>query len=336
MHILKQSNDFLQTQILPCIPKQHQKLFVFGFQALTLQSFVSLNGNARMTLENRKTAETKIYRLVSKEAFPHHFSLLVSHLKLCNPTDTVNVDFSSFGGFEILTFAKQTYLGRAMPLHFGAIQYPLISPGSQTKFIIEEIKTFKKLLGFCPKLVFDRGFELPYLISFLLTEQIVFTIRLRKDKHVLFEGKELPLRNLPWFLKDSTIGIYGKRLRIVVSEKKQDMDEPWYILTNDFNSSSPNIIASYYFRFEIEETFKDLKHVNKLKRFFPIQKPLTLIILLWFCTLTIWFSFLLTHMQDFIKRRILQRKRKRLSVTRYFFEQIQQAKLSLILQAFPP
>lgn len=64
MSILQESYDFLQSRLLPLVAKRHHKLFGFGFEALTIKPFVSLNGNARTTVEGRKTAESKIYRLV--------------------------------------------------------------------------------------------------------------------------------------------------------------------------------------------------------------------------------------------------------------------------------
>lgn len=323
MHILRESYRCLQVKILPHIPKRHKKLFVFGFSALTMNHFVSLNSNARMTVVNRATAESKMYRLVSNKKILTYFPILLTHLKIVIPTDTINIDFSSFCGFEVLTFAKQTSLGRAIPVFIDAITYPIADSGSQTIFIIKTVKKFVRLLGFCPHLVFDRGFELPYLASYLVRNHICFTIRMRKDKHVMYQKKNMPLRNLPWFENDCMGGIYGETLRIVVSEKKQGMQEPWYLLTNDFNSTKDKIVALYYFRFEIEETFKDLKHIFTLKRFYKITKKQTFLILLWFYILSIWLMWKIPETERFLSQRALQNKHKRLSLTRHYYEQLQ-------------
>lgn len=341
MNIIYQTFKFLNSNVLPTISTKHKSLFNFGIQALTLQSFTSLNSNARMAVVNRNTAESKMFRLVSNQQLPSYFTNLMHCLKLVTPTDTVNVDFSSFCGFEVLAFAKQTARGRALPLYFELIRYPIVDSTSQTRFIIEAVRRFKTILGFCPPLVFDRGFELPYLVEFLLKEQVVFYLRMKKDKHVLYQLKDIPLRNLPWYEKDTMVTIYEnysvQQLRIVVSEKlserkdNQGKEEPWYILSNDFTSTKDKVIAKYYFRFEIEETFRDLKHINKLKKFFPIKKKLTFTILLWFCILTLWLSFLIKGIADYLMARVKQKKRKRLSLTRYFFESIQQAK-NILLQ----
>ncbi|HYT43843.1 MAG TPA: transposase [Methylomirabilota bacterium] len=330
MTILKQSYDFLQEKILPQVAKRHRKLFRFGFEALTIRPFVSLNGNSRVTVENRATAQSKIYRLVTQQKILSYFPQLVTGLGLVTEKEMVNVDFSTFGGFQVLTFAKQTQLGRALPLYFNTITYPIESEGSQTIFIEKTIKEFIALLGFTPHLVFDRGFESSYLVPFLVKERIPFIIRFKKDKHILYNLKEIPMRNLPWFEKDCVVEVYENiRLRVVVSEKRsertdsEEKEEPWYLITNDYKAPKEEIISKYYFRFEIEETFKDLKHINELASFYRIKKEQTFKILLWFCMLAIWLSFLILGTRDYLVKRIREKRCKMLSVTRYLQESIQ-------------
>jgi hypothetical protein len=244
MVILKQSYDFVQSKLLPIVAKRHRQLFLFGFEALTLRPYISLNGNARITLAGRKTAESKIYRLSCEESMLSYFQDFISTLGLVTKKDIINVDFSTFCGFQVLTFAKQTQLGRALPLYFDTIIYPITEEGSQTIFIEETIQKFIALLGFAPHLVFDRGFESLYLVPFLVKNKIPFTMRFRKDKHILYHLKEIPLRNLPWFEKDTMVTLYQEyglhlALRVIVSEKlserkdSQGREEPWYLLTND-------------------------------------------------------------------------------------------------------
>ncbi len=323
MHILRESTKYFQANILLHIQKRHRKLFAFGYSSLTLSHFQSLNSNARMVVQNRSTAESKMYRLVSNTKILSYFPSLLSYLQLVKPTDRINVDFSTFCGFQVLTFAKQTNLGRAIPLYIAAITYPIENPRSQTQFIIKEVNYVARLLGFSVHFVFDRGFELPYLASSLVENHIHFTIRMKQDKHVLYLGKDIPLRNLPWFENDVTIGIYGKQLRIVRSEKKKDMKEPWYLMTNDTTSTRDKVVADYYFRFEIEEIFKDLKHIFELNKFYRIQKKQTFLILLWFYILGLWLMWKIPQIQTFLAKRVSQNKHKRLSVTRHFYEQLQ-------------
>lgn len=311
-----------QSKILPHIWKKHHKLFSFGFEALSLMPFVSLNSNARMVLPKRSTAETKIYRLVSNHHILGYFPKLLHTLHRVKPGDRINVDFSTFCGFQVLTFAKQTNLGRAIPLYIAAITYPIENPGSQTQFIITEVKRFLKTIGIPIHFVFDRGFELPYLAASLVEHRINFTIRMKRDKHVLYQMKDIPLRNLPWFESDCLIGIYGTTLRIVRSDKKKDMEEPWYLLTNDRTSGRDKIIADYYFRFEIEETFKDLKHIFALNKFYKIKKKQSFLILLWFYILALWIMWDLQTIKTFLTTRITQNTHKKLSITKFFFEQL--------------
>lgn len=150
-------------------------------------------------MEGRKIAESKIYGLVCLKEMLTYFPLFVEKFGLVTKKDTVNVDFSTFGGFQVLTFAKQTHLGRALPLYFATITYPIEQTGSQTIFIEETIKEFVAILGFFPRMVFDRGFESPYLVPFLLENKIPFTMRFRKVKNILYHFKGIPLRNIPWF-----------------------------------------------------------------------------------------------------------------------------------------
>lgn len=283
-----------------------------------------------MTLSQRNTAQSKIGRLVAKERILLYFQQFMKHLALVKPTDTINVDFSTFCGFQVLTFAKQTNLGRSLPVYIATITYPIKSEDSQTQFIEEQIQKFVTLLSFCPHLVFDRGFESPYLVPFLVRQKIPFSMRFRKDKHVLYCFKEIPLRNLPWFEKDCVVEVYEDiSLRVVVSEKLSERrdgcgnEEPWYIITSDFLTTKEAVIGRYYFRFEIEETFKDLKHIQNLKKFYKIKKQQTFQVLLWFCILTIWLSFLLKQTKQYLVQRIKQQKRKKLSVVKFFTESIQ-------------
>lgn len=125
MNIIHETFSFLHSRILPQIAPKHQALFQFGINALSLHPFVSLNANARMVISNRKTAESKVFRLVSNKTVPTYFFPLMTRLSLVRPGDMINVDFSSFVGFEVLTFAKQTHLGRAIPLYFSLLRYPI-------------------------------------------------------------------------------------------------------------------------------------------------------------------------------------------------------------------
>jgi len=85
--------------------------------------------------------------------------------------------------------------------------------------------------------------------------------------------------------------LYGLTLRCVRSSKTlmraARAKEPWYIVTNDMSSKRETILYRYYHRFEIEETFRDLKHIFSATSTF-IQRVQTLQAILLFQALGIW------------------------------------------------
>ena len=93
--------------------------------------------------------------------------------------------------------------------------------------------------------------------------------------------------------KDAVIELFDLRLRIVRSPKDGKNDEPWYILTNDFSSSRAKVIRIYYHRFEIEEDFKDIKHILGLKRT-RFNNPNSLKVILWLMALGMALLYLVT------------------------------------------
>lgn len=323
MSILRQSRRLIQDQFLPHVKPKHRELFRFGIRAFSIRPFVSLNSNARIIVPNRNTAESKVYRLVSKNRFASNFLNILKAIKLITKSSFVICDFSSFCGFETLAFGLQTRLGRAVPIYANAITYPIEEPTSQNLFIVDQIKILIKALGFCPKLVFDRGFAIPYLIKFLVSKGAIFYIRIKEGKSYQTEKND-PIKRLAKHArtKDFTCFIYGSVLRIIVSDKPANGNPPWYIVTSDFTSSREDILGTYYYRFEIEETFKDLKHVYDLKNL-QIKTIQTFVTLLWFLTLGFWISELLGLTTRYAKERLQVHKKKALSFVRQFVEAIQ-------------
>ena len=175
------------------------------------------------------------------------------------------------------------------------------------------------MVGTSFKLVCDRGFMGEHLIHGFLDRNITFYVRLKAGMHWSVDGKRKQLKK-QWEL-DQTGMIYGEKLRIVRSsktlQKQLKAKEPWYILTNDFTSTRKEILKYYYHRFEIEETFKDLKHIFNTKPNW-FKKPKTLRVILWFQIIGIWLCWQLKRLipkATYIK--------KTLSWIRRIFEQIQ-------------
>ena len=254
-----------------------------------------------MIVENESTAFSKVYRLVSNQKILDNFPRLLRVSNLVNKDSLVNVDFSTFCGFETLAFGLQTNLGRAIPIWNNCITYPISEVGSQNTFVVSEINRLGEVLGFYPSFVFDRGFWIPDMIKFFLKENIIFYLRIKAGKLLELDqgdsegGKTTKTAfKIGKFTKDANLNLYEHRLRLIISPppkpKNCKSKERWYILTNDFKSSREEVLETYKHRFEIEETFKDLKHVCDLKKFF-IKKKLTFKILLMFACLAFWISY---------------------------------------------
>lgn len=263
--------------------------------AFSLTPFSSLGSNARLVIENINTASSKVYRLVSNKKILTDYSKLVKISHLVNKHSLVNVDFSTFCGFQTLAFGVQTNLGRAIPVWSNCLTYPILNPGSQNRFVLNEVQAFAKELGFYPKLVFDRGFWIPEMMKFFIKENITFYLRIKQGQLLkLQSGQRWKASRIYRQTKDAPIILFGCQSRLVISppppEHRGEKLQRWYILTNDFTSTRQEILLIYRHRFEIEETFKDLKHIFELDKFF-IKKELTFNILLKFACLSFWLAF---------------------------------------------
>lgn len=318
MNIVHQKWIFFQRVAL-FAPKQINKLFCFGLEVLTLQPIQSLRANARLSSFNWHTAKMKMYRLCSNEKIARIFPCLLKHLGIVRENDVVAVDFSDFGsGFQVLMFAKQTKKGRAIPLYFEILRYPITRVG-QNPFIIEAIQHFAELLGFKPILVFDRGFACPAIIQFLSSNDYKFICRVKKCKS--FREQQTRERFLAKdSQKDDLLACaYERNLRLLVSDKPNSTDEPWYLVTNDSQSSREKIIEMYYHRFEIEEFFRDAKRLLGLE-YINFKTERTLACTLWFTMLTMWFFWEAQELLTENDRKA--RKAMELSFVRYCLEQL--------------
>lgn len=330
MNIVGQTRRFVSNRILSSVKPKHLHLFSFGLQALTLTPYDSLGSNARLVIKNLSTASSKIYRLVSNKTLLADFSQLVSLSGLVQKTSLVNVDFSTFCGFETLSFAVQTGKGRAIPVWNACLTYPITFVGSQNLFVLEQIKAFGETLGFYPRFVFDRGLWIPIVMKFLLRHKIIFYLRIKQGQTLLWKekGKSQKAKTIGKHTKDTVITLFGYKLRLIVSPpppkqtnpKKKQNTERWYVITNDMETSREDVIYIYKTRFEIEETFKDYKHIQHLK-VLRIKRKETFTILLWFATLAFWIAWWARGRQQ---ERNVHPKKKR-SFFRIFWEELQRS-----------
>src|SRR5258708_6197130 len=302
MSIIGQTRKFVTTQILSHIPRKHHSLFSFGLQALSLTPYDSLSSNARQIIANTSTASSKIYRLVSNKKMVKHFSRLIALCGLVTKKSVINVDFSTFCGFQALCFGVQTGNGRAIPIWNNCITYPIKFVGSQNIFVLEEITKFGKCLGFYPSFVFDRGFWIPLVMKFMLQNKICFYLRIKQGQELSWIKDNYidrrKAKKIGKYTKDATITLFGHKMRLIVSPpppkqtnpKKEQNTQRWYIITTNKTSTRGEIIQIYATRFEIEEVFKDYKHIQKLKSL-RIKTKETFTILLWFATLAFWIAW---------------------------------------------
>ncbi len=301
----------IQNKLLPEVSPRWQEQVSFGLSAYAMNEFHSAASNARMVVANSNTAVSKSERLLANQKLANQFGKLFDSLSLVKPTSYVNIDHSHMNGLTALVGAMQTRKGRALPCLVETTYSEDLSarddapPREQslrwnkqaarlsqcfTGHCIDSLQGFHDRLGFWPKLVFDRWFANYSLVTHLSAEGAIYYIRLKAGRYVECEGKRVKAEQLE---KDAVIELFGLRLRIVRSPKDGKNDEPWYILTNDFSSSRAKVIRIYYYRFEIEEDFKDIKHILGLKRT-RFNNPNSLKVILWLMALGIALLYLAT------------------------------------------
>jgi hypothetical protein len=327
----------IQNQLLPSLSARWRKQLWFGLQAYGLRAFQSATGNARMVGKNTHTAIRKAERLFRNSCLTNELGTVFDSLGLVKPSSFVNVDHSDMNGLTALVGAVQTRKGRALPCLVETTYSDRLSARTDapprrkllrkartearlsqsfTGHYIDALQDFHDRLGFWPRLVFDRGFGNESLVTHLAAEGATFYIRLKAGRFVDFDGQKTEVKALTE--RDVTVQLFGLTLRVIRSPKNRRTKEPWYILTNDQTSSQTKIVRIYYRRFEIEETFRDMKHIWELKRT-RLNKPNSLKLILWLVSLGIALLYLTT------KPTKQSNPKKQTSWLRQAYEQLQQA-----------
>ena len=340
--IVRGSRRLIQNKLLASVPKKWQKQFEFGLRAYSLQTFQSATGNARRVVPNANTAARKSERLLANTKLADQLGTVFDSLSLVRQSSFVNVDHSDMNGLTALVGALQTRNGRAIPCFVETTYSDRLPAGkdaparqralraaradermyqSFTGHTIDALQDFADRLGFWPKLVFDRGFGNESIVTHLAAEGATFYIRVKAGRYVQFDGQKTAVRIQDLKQKDATIRLYGLTLRVVRSDQDGKNDQPWYILTNDPRSSRTKIIRIYYHRFEIEESFKDLKHILEFRRT-RLNKPGSLKVILWFMFLGVALLYKVTKPR---KQQQHPNPKKRISWIRRALEQLQQA-----------
>ena len=271
----------IQNVLLPSVPTKWWPQLSFGLEAFALRPFQSAGSNARAVVANPHTAASKVRRLLANDKLAAGLGGVADQLNLVHPGSYVTIDHSDFDGLTALVGAVQTRNGRAIPCMVEttyALHLPAPDSANATKrtnmlrqdmqfaraqqcftgHTIDALQDLADRLGFWPKLVFDRGFANESIIEHLNTEGALFYIRLKEGRYVELNNgtsvTSLPVSGLKE--KDTTITLFGVALRVIRSNQDGKNNEPWYILTSDMTSNRNKIVQIYYYRFEIEETFK--------------------------------------------------------------------------------
>lgn len=324
MFILTRKQEFLQ-QCVPHIPAKVSNLFTFGFETLVATDIRSARSNARRSRFCWATAKGKMGRVLGNRSLTACFPRLLTACALVSDDDVVAVDFSEFkDGRQVLMFAKETRKGRALPLYFEILKYP-IQKNSQNTFVIKTIEQFFRYAHCQPLLVFDRGFACPAIIKYMVKNRHRFIVRIKKRKH-LVSADGIKRAAEAFDMNDERVTAYDRQLRLVVSDRPGNNNDPWYLLTNDTGVSRIEIISRYRQRFEIEEFFRDAKRLLGLEWVRP-KTVQSLTVLLWFVLLTAWLFTSIAA--GLTKHEESERECWRVSRFRYVFEKLQQELLRL-------
>lgn len=342
--IVRDIRTITQKQLIPQVTNKWLPQFNFGLQAYTLQEFTSATGNARMVSPNPNTASSKSRRLLKNSRLAEHLGMVFDGLGLVKPSSFVNIDHSDFNGLMALAGAVQTRKGRALPCLVEVTYANRLTARddapprkkalraawteerksrSLTGHTIDALQDFHDRLGFWPKLVFDRGFCNESIMTHLHAEGALFYVRLKAGRFVEYDGQKTEIRALPD--KDTVVQLFGLMLRVIRSPKNRKAEEPWYVLTNDFTSSRTKIVGIYYHRFEIEETFRDEKHIFGLKRT-RLNKPNSLKVILWLVSIGIALLYLATRGSP----KTTTHPKKQCSWVRQSFEILQRAHIQFL------
>ena len=337
--IVRDCRTIIQNNLLPSVPTKWWPQLGFGLEAFALRPYQSAGSNARTVVSNVNTAASKVRRLLGNEQLANQLGSVLDQLNLVRPGSYVNIDHSDFDGLTALVGAIQTRNGRAIPamvettyaLHLPAhqdasprweqLRQDMLFARQQQSFTghtIDALQTMADRLGFWPKLVFDRGFGNESIVEHLQAEGATFYIRLKGGNYVECDGDKTKIERLQ--ARDATIQLFGMTLRVIRSPRSRRAPEPWYILTNDINSSRYKIVKIYYHRFEIEETFKDTKHLFELHRL-KFTRPTSLKVVLWLVFLGIALLYAITKPSRQQTKAINPKKRQ--SWVRRAYEQLQ-------------
>lgn len=311
------------------INKAKRHRFATGVSQLSLQEFSSLNAAGRRLGGNRWTGESKLRRTVIDNGLSDQLQQLLVTEVLGGRKSYwyCSLDHSQFGPFCIAVLAVSNRAGRAIPIwcqvnvSAGALIQPLLAA---LEHLFVELRRIAPQLSLV--LVMDRWFASDRLFKLFAKHNIYFIARSKGDKLVQLPWDPSwwrePLGDLSH--EELMVRYHGHSLRFVRSAFQNGMKggEPWFLLTNlPMEITRTMVLHRYQERFEIEEAFKDIKWLQRLK-WQRIRKPPVIRSLLLFVFLSWW---LLWRYGDKVASPKQTHPKKRLSWFRQAWEQFQAA-----------
>lgn len=280
------------------IPKAKSRRFVTGVNQLAFSEFTSLNAAGRKIGINRWTGESRIRRTITDSSLSDHLQQLLIQKTLSSYSGYwyCSLDHSQFGPFCIAVLAVSYRKGRAIPIW---CQVNVSAAGLVAPLIIALEELFELLAIQSPNssdlklvLVMDRWFASSRLLKLFTDYDVYYISRTKSDKQIQLpwdpSWHTTPIREIS--LQETDIKYRKHKLRLIRSDMKPGMKdpEPWFLLTNLPESiSRRQILNRYAERFEIEESFKDIKWLQRLE-WQLIKKPEVIRSLLLFIFLGWW------------------------------------------------
>ncbi|MEK7153876.1 MAG: transposase [Patescibacteria group bacterium] len=330
MLTLQKVNKLVKHSVTTNVPENLRHRISCGIQAFSLQAFTSMNANGRSLAANRKTGESRVYRVIHDERTPNLLMRLLLSLLPKVPLIYCSLDHSQFGPFCIAILAVSFRKGRALPVwcQVNKSESALIAP------LLDGLDQLSALLPEDQKLVLvmDRWFCGPKLFELIIKHHWYFIARAKYDRRVWVPWEErcsIPIGEISHY---ETVCWYHRReLRMIRSELKPGMkqEQPWFLLTNlprvgQYAASRVQVLHRYEERFEIEEAFKDVKWLQRLEwqRARKVESMQVLLLFTFFGWWLAWICF--RHDQTLQQRRARAHPKQRLSWFRTYWEALHQ------------
>lgn len=327
MNTLLEVNQLVQSIVTTHVPLRLQQRIKGGIQAFSLQALDSINANGRSLAANRKTGESRVYRVLSDKRTIPLLSRILKSLLSSGAILYCSLDHSQFGPFCVAVLSISLRKGRSIPLWCqvnrskGALIKPLFKA---LKKLARELSPQQQLV-----LVMDRWFCGKKLFALIEEQGWKFICRAKYDRRVWVPWEERYSISIGEISHEETVCWYhGRKLRMIRSHLRPKMKqkEPWFLLTNltPTEASRIQVLHRYEERFEIEEVFKDIKWLQRLE-WQQVKKPRTMQALLLFTFLGWWLLWALYRRNKTLDRtRRSSHPKHRLSWFRTIWELLHQ------------